>query len=283
MEPVEGEVRINKRDPNRRAIFTNGVWVEQAPISKGPPKLAVPLQRDELGEAGEIQAAVEMNGMLDRTRDQLEGGGLELGPVKNLVSRAQNFMGASTPSSRNYASFKSNLEKLRNESLRLNKGVQTEGDAQRAWNELFTNLNDEELVKQRLGEVEAINQRAVAARQSRMQLRRQSQNVGPIDTNVFTLGSRQNPHDLSRGEARETIPPGVYYRDPWGNVRRNDNGSAGNPKIDPRTGRQIQEAAGPARRAPTGSVPVRVSSPEEADALAPGTVFITPDGRRKVR
>lgn len=283
MEPVEGEVRINKRDPNRRAIFTNGVWVEQMAGAKKPPVLSAKLQQDEIGDAREIQAAVGMSGMLDRTNDQLSNGSLDLGPVRNLQSRAQNFLGMSDAPSRNYASFKSNLEKLRNDSLRLNKGVQTEGDAQRAWNELFTNLNDENLVKQRLAEIDAINQRAVADRTRTMQFRRQAQGVGPIDTNVFTLGSRQNPHDLSRGEARETIPPGVYYRDPWGNVRRNDNGSAGNPKIDPRTGRQIQEAAAPARRAPSAAAPVRVSSPEEADALTPGTVFITPDGRRKVR
>lgn len=250
MEPVEGEVRVNKRDPNRRAIFTNGVWVEQSPISKGPPKLATPLQRDEIAEAKEIQAAVGMSGMLDRTNDQLSNGSLELGPVRNLQSRMQNFFGQSDAPSRNYASFKSNLEKLRNDSLRLNKGVQTEGDAQRAWNELFTNLNDEALVKQRLAEIDAINQRAVADRTRTMQFRRQAQGVGPIDTNVFTLGSRQNPHDLSGGQPRESIAPGAYYRDPWKNVRRNDNGSRGNPKIDPATGRQIKEAparGGPAR------------------------------------
>ncbi|MNY53581.1 hypothetical protein D3C86_1893470 [compost metagenome] len=54
----------------------------------------------------------------------------------------------------------STLEKLRNDSLRLNKGVQTEGDAQRAWNELLANINDPKLVEQRLGEILAINQRA---------------------------------------------------------------------------------------------------------------------------
>ena len=32
-----------------------------------------------------------------------------------------------------------------------------------------------------------------------------------------------------------------------------------------------------------GGAPVRVNTPKEAAALAPGTVFITPDGRRKVR
>lgn len=35
--------------------------------------------------------------------------------------------------------------------------------------------------------------------------------------------------------------------------------------------------------AQAGAAPIRVSSPEEARALPPGTVFITPDGRQKVR
>ena len=41
-------------------------------------------------------------------------------------------------------------------------------------------------------------------------------------------------------------------------------------------------AAGPVKKGSRQS-PVRVNTPEEAKALAPGTVFITPDGRTKVR
>lgn len=43
------------------------------------------------------------------------------------------------------------------------------------------------------------------------------------------------------------------------------------------------EAATPAAAPQAGSQPVRVSTPEEAMRLPSGTVFITPDGRRKVR
>lgn len=39
----------------------------------------------------------------------------------------------------------------------------------------------------------------------------------------------------------------------------------------------------PAQQAPAQGQPVRVNTPQEAMALTPGTVFITPDGRRKVR
>lgn len=43
------------------------------------------------------------------------------------------------------------------------------------------------------------------------------------------------------------------------------------------------EAASPAAPAAGGQGPVRVNSPQEAMALPPGTHFITPDGRTKVR
>lgn len=205
-------------------------------------KLSGPLQRDEITDVEAIQGANGMNGMLDRTAEQLDNGTLKLGPISNLGARLKNAVGMSDQSSRNYASFRSNLEKLRNDSLRLNKGVQTEGDAQRAWNELFTNLNDEDLVRQRLGEIEAINQRAIANRQQVIQVRRQAQGVAPADTTSFSQGSRQQPIDLSAGQSRAGLAPGVYYRDPDGNVRRNENGDAGNPIVVPakKTGGQAK-------------------------------------------
>lgn len=38
-----------------------------------------------------------------------------------------------------------------------------------------------------------------------------------------------NPIDLSGGQSRTSIPRGAYYRDPQGNIRRNDNSDRGNP------------------------------------------------------
>ena len=101
-----------------------------------------------------------INQRLSTVEKRIEDGKLSLGPVKNVMNSALNFSGISTEESRNLASFKAELEKLRNDSLRLNKGVQTEGDSQRAWNEILTNINDQELVKQRLAEVKQINERA---------------------------------------------------------------------------------------------------------------------------
>jgi hypothetical protein len=115
---------------------------------------------------------------------QLDAGSLKLGPVSNLVSRGRSRLNMSDQQAVNFESFTANLERLRNESLRLNKGVQTDGDAQRAWNENFPSLTDQNAVAQRLREIIAINERAVALRQ--MQVDR-----------IYTEYGREPP-DLSR-------------------------------------------------------------------------------------
>jgi hypothetical protein len=111
---------------------------------------------------------------------QIDEGKLDFGPVRNLVNQGRNLAGASTEESRNFASFKSGLEKLRNDSLRLNTGVQTDGDAQRAWSELFQNINDRELVRQRLREIEAINARGAQLQEYRLQVLRGNFGAGAL-------------------------------------------------------------------------------------------------------
>lgn len=114
---------------------------------------------------------------------------LNLGPWTNRGAEILNWSGQSNENSRNYASFVSTLEKLRNDSLRLNNGVQTEGDAQRAWNELFKNLNDEGVVRQRLAEIQRINNRAIEFRRGR---------VGALESGQYIGGGR--------GGASQNIP-----------------------------------------------------------------------------
>lgn len=238
--PVEGATAIN-RTTGERAVFQNGVWVKA-----GNKPLSAGLQKEEDDDIGVVQAARGMNGVLDRTAGQVESGALKLGPMQSLTAPVKNFLGMSDESSRNYASFRANLEKIRNDSLKLNKGQQTEGDATRAWNELLANINDRELVKQRLAEIASLNERALADRKQIVQNRRSSQLAPPANPALFE-GTRSNPVDLSRGQTRNALAPGAYYTDPFGNLRRNDNGDRGNPKIDRNTGRQIMDGPGKGR------------------------------------
>lgn len=110
---------------------------------------------------------------LDKFINQIDKGDLDLGLVSNIYNKALNNVGLSTTESRNLQSFQSSLEKLRNDSLRLNAGVQTDGDAQRAWNELVANINDPQVVKQRLEEIKLINERGAELKKLQVDTMRQ--------------------------------------------------------------------------------------------------------------
>lgn len=125
--------------------------------SKPLPAAVLKMREEAISEA---ETAKTINQSLDRHLARIDSGELNFSTLGNLANRGLNFAGMSSPESRNFAEFQNDLEKLRNDSLRLNAGVQTDGDAQRAWNELFSNLNDEQYVKQRLQTIRRLNERA---------------------------------------------------------------------------------------------------------------------------
>jgi hypothetical protein len=125
--------------------------------------------------------ASAINADLSVIEGQIASGKLEFGPVANATSTARNMLGISTEQSRAYASFRTTLEKLRNDSLRLNTGVQTDGDAQREWNALFQNINDTKYVQERLGEIRKINQRAGVLQRQRLNILRKNSGAAPLD------------------------------------------------------------------------------------------------------
>jgi hypothetical protein len=135
--------------------------------SKPLPASAVKLVRDDQEALMTVEG---LNTQLGQFSEMIKDGKLNLSTFGNMKNQALNYMGQSNRDSRNLASFQATLEKMRNDSLRLNKGVQTEGDAQRAWNELIANINDEPLVAQRLNEIQQINERAANIRRANIDL-----------------------------------------------------------------------------------------------------------------
>ena len=117
---------------------------------------------------GDIDAISATNSEIDRIDQMIESDQLNLGPVTNATSQALNALGISTPNSSNFAEFQSTLQKLVNDSLRLNKGVQTEGDAQRAATEILRNPRDERVVRAQLRRLRDLNERAVRFREGRL-------------------------------------------------------------------------------------------------------------------
>jgi len=158
---------------------------KNVPQPKGSGKLSATAINQQKDALDMIQGATTINNNLSRYESQIQAGKLNLNPVNNIFSAGANLVGASTEASRNYASFKAGLEKLRNDSLRLNKGVQTEGDAVRAWNELIANIGDEGVVKQRLTEIKKLNEQAAAYHADVVAQLREDTGLPPIDTNRF--------------------------------------------------------------------------------------------------
>lgn len=142
------------------------------------PEAAVKEQQALLDVIGTMSG---INADLNKFGSMIDDGKLKLGPLENLKSKVKNVAGVSDPNSANYQSFVSTLEKLRNDSLKLNNGVQTEGDAQRAWNELFTNINDPKVVRQRINEVQALNERAANLKRMNIDVMRKNYNAQPLD------------------------------------------------------------------------------------------------------
>lgn len=156
------------------------VDVTPAGAASGKP-LPVPLQKLEGEDVEAIQTANTIQADLGEVRRQIDSGELPLGPVANMMAGARNTAGLSSEASRKFATLKATLERLRNDSLRLNKGVQTDGDAQRAWNELAANINDPQLVSERLAEIQSINERGAALRAQAINMRRLNNGVPTID------------------------------------------------------------------------------------------------------
>ena len=150
--------------------------------SKPLPATVLKMQNEALDK---LSVASNIDKDLAIVEQQIIDGKLNLGFFGNIASDLKNKAGYSDENSRNYATFKNTLEKLRNDSLRLNTGVQTDGDAQRAWNELFANINDNEFVKKRLGEIRTINQRGADLQKLQVDQIRTNFDVEPLDFSKY--------------------------------------------------------------------------------------------------
>jgi Phage tail lysozyme len=98
--------------------------------------------------------------------DDLNTGKLDLGMLKNWVNSGKNMAGISDEQSRSLARYNQYIQGLVNDNLRLNKGVQTEGDAYRELKTIASNGTsyDNETAKEALKRVISKSQEAVTKR-----------------------------------------------------------------------------------------------------------------------
>lgn len=182
-----------------------GDWKPIGGTKQAPPRpVPAAMQKAEAEDLQDVQTIGQLNSQLSGYVDQIDSGKLVLGPVQNRVAELQNYVGNSDENSRNYASFVAGMEKMRNESLRLNKGVQTEGDAQRAWNEVLANINDPAVVKQRLQEIQRYNATAAEFKKNQIGLRRATSNLPELDVgSVVTAPATGAPKSGASASPRE--------------------------------------------------------------------------------
>lgn len=142
---------------------------KQSGSPSGPqlPPAALKLVDDATQAIGSSEESLSL---VDSALGKLNSGQLKLGAVNNLVSRAKNAVGASDASSLSYADLQQTFEKLRANYLLLAKGVQTEGDATRAWNaEIGENAqNDNRLAQQQLTKAKGMINRMLSLQNKRI-------------------------------------------------------------------------------------------------------------------
>lgn len=176
------------------------------PASQTKPQLPGKMNAAQTKQVNEslysLGVASGINTRVDATLKQLSTGLL----TPSLVNSAGSWIGArtgiATPQQRAFNSFKADLEKLRNDSLRLNKGVQTEGDSERAWKEILEHLNDPEYVRERLNKVAGYNEQAIELQKALVNLNREDAGMSQVDFSKFEA----RPLSVERGGTN--APPG---------------------------------------------------------------------------
>jgi len=154
---------------------------------KAPPKplpaSVTKLQNDELTAIGNLKG---VNADVATLNQLIDSGKLHTDLLSRGSAAVRTTFNNSDENTRNLAQLDSTLESLRNKVLLLNKGVQTEGDATRAMNEIIKNKNDTAIVKEQLQRLQAINDRAVTLRQAGIDQVRSDYNQEPIDYSKYT-------------------------------------------------------------------------------------------------
>lgn len=226
--------------------YTKSQQSEAGKTSAAPLPTPIATKQDEL--LGEIDTHKGISSNLKEFENQINTGALKLDVMGNIANKIKNKLSVSDEESQNFASFQSYLNKLRNDTLSLQKGVQTEGDAMRAWDELISNINDPSVVKQRLAEISKYNDIASSQKSKRLNTLRNEYKKEPLPEEATPPSQFEKPTESEKAAAKLDakypeekiptggkintkmarrvtqqeyikLPSGAQYLDPMGNVR----------------------------------------------------------------
>lgn len=153
-------------DIRRMVIGREGAAAGAKPLPVGALKELLDVQ-DATAGAGTLASLIKKNA------DRMQNGSLVVGPANSIGARLRTSFGMSNPNDVNITEFKADMKRVVNESLRLNKGVQTEGDAQRAADELMA-ADDQATAARALRRLAELNARAAKLQQAKQALIRKN-------------------------------------------------------------------------------------------------------------
>lgn len=223
------------------------------------PGTEKPLPSDTRNAVRSAREAIQIGTTIDKDladfQAKIENGTMQLGPLSNMYAEGANAGWLpDTESARAYGSFNAALERLRNESLRLNNGVQTDGDAKRAWNELIANMGNQAFVLERIKEIREINRRGAQLQYEKMQasLQEFGREVEPFENIVKNIKG-------AYGGGQTEAPPAPA---PAPAARQQPAAPAGAPKVPTQQERAAQWKAAVEQYARQHNI-----SPEQANQI----------------
>ncbi|HHA2740080.1 TPA: hypothetical protein ACOFBV_001275 [Stenotrophomonas maltophilia] len=168
----------------------------------GAASLPVGALKELLGVEEALGATEVLGDIIGKNRNRLTNGTLDVGPGARIAGRIRTGLNMSNANDVNITELNADKTKIVNESLRLNKGVHTEGDAIRAGEELMA-ANDAATLKRAFDRLEEINQRAI-------QLQRRKE--GLINSNYGRESTLGDPEMMAPAPVRPGLPAATGAR-----------------------------------------------------------------------
>ena len=224
-ESIAEQNRINQQGQLANQQQLTALRQDQA-AQKGQKTLPAYAFKAEGEDLDTAMQAVNLSGQVDNQIKSLITNKVDFSPVNKARLATKSFTGSTDPDVLAYNEYNNFMTRLVNESLRLNKGVQTEGDAQRAFKELSSARSTADVIRS-LEKIRDVNAKAAALRNDLVQARRKSSGLTeergytpperiPVPTYLPYIGTKAQ---------YDKLPKGSQYYD-YANVD-----AAGNPVL----------------------------------------------------
>lgn len=183
---------------------------------EAPKPLPATLQKEEDEDLAAIGTYSNTTADLQNLTRQIDKGEINLSLVGNILTKGRSAVGIGGKAGANLSDFETTIYKIRDDTLRLNKGVQTEGDAKRELQTLIGSMNDEAKVRAALIRIAKLNERAIKLKSNILQNRRKSYGLEAVDLKPYYSsspavgGAPQAPRDPAARKAntRYSTPKG---------------------------------------------------------------------------